>query len=48
MKGTAWNLKDLGSENGTYLNRRRVSGNVVLADGDVIRLGRTGRILIHL
>ncbi|ATO16721.1 FHA domain-containing protein [Micromonospora sp. WMMA2032] len=34
-------LTDLGSTNGTWLNDRRISGSVPLADGDVVRLGRT-------
>ncbi|KXK62389.1 MULTISPECIES: FHA domain-containing protein [Micromonospora] len=34
-------LVDLGSTNGTWLNGRRVSGVEHLADGDVIRAGRT-------
>ncbi len=41
-------LEDLASKNGTYCRGRRVSGPVVLSDGDEIRLGRvslTVRIL---
>ncbi|MEV1332600.1 FHA domain-containing protein [Micromonospora costi] len=34
-------VRDLGSTNGTWLNDRRISGVEQLADGDVIRLGRT-------
>ncbi|NES15599.1 FHA domain-containing protein [Micromonospora sp. PPF5-17] len=34
-------LTDLGSTNGTWLNDRRISGSVPLADGDVVRVGRT-------
>ncbi|MGW5672410.1 FHA domain-containing protein [Micromonospora sp. NPDC003776] len=34
-------LTDLGSTNGTWLNDRRISGGVPLADGDVVRVGRT-------
>ncbi|MEV4493062.1 FHA domain-containing protein [Micromonospora coxensis] len=34
-------LTDLGSTNGTWLNDRRITGAEPLADGDVIRLGRT-------
>ncbi|MFG3599267.1 FHA domain-containing protein [Micromonospora chersina] len=34
-------LTDLGSTNGTWLNDQRIAGSVPLADGDVIRLGRT-------
>lgn len=32
---------DLGSTNGTWLNDRRITGVERLADGDVIRIGRT-------
>ncbi|MFF5174998.1 FHA domain-containing protein [Micromonospora sp. NPDC000089] len=34
-------LVDLESTNGTWLNDTRITGAVPLADGDVIRLGRT-------
>ncbi|GAA2217150.1 FHA domain-containing protein [Micromonospora olivasterospora] len=34
-------LVDLGSTNGTWLNDRRIDGPERLADGDVIRVGRT-------
>lgn len=34
-----WWLQDLGSTNGTLLNRRPVAGKVPLAPGDVISLG---------
>ncbi|WP_245719090.1 FHA domain-containing protein [Micromonospora rhizosphaerae] len=34
-------LVDLGSTNGTWLNDRRITGAEQLADGDVIRIGRT-------
>ncbi len=34
-------LTDLGSTNGTWLNDRRITGSVQLADGDLVRLGRT-------
>jgi pSer/pThr/pTyr-binding forkhead associated (FHA) protein len=32
---------DLGSTNGSWLNDQRITGSVQLADGDVVRLGRT-------
>jgi DNA-binding winged helix-turn-helix (wHTH) protein len=32
-------IEDLGSKNGTYLNGRRLSGPVTIADGDAITLG---------
>ncbi|MFC4019368.1 FHA domain-containing protein [Micromonospora sp. GCM10011542] len=34
-------LRDLGSTNGTWLNDRRITGTERLADGDVVRVGRT-------
>ena len=34
-------LRDLDSENGTYVNGRRITSMVVLKDGDVIRVGET-------
>ncbi|MGN9776844.1 FHA domain-containing protein [Micromonospora sp. H33] len=34
-------VADLGSTNGTWLNDRRITGVERLADGDVIRIGRT-------
>ena len=36
--GTA--LKDLGSLNGTYVNRRRIEGEEVLEDGDELQIGK--------
>jgi len=40
-EGESWFLEDLGSTNGTVLNREKVSpgGTVTLAEGDVIHLG---------
>ncbi|HET6762730.1 MAG TPA: FHA domain-containing protein, partial [Longimicrobiaceae bacterium] len=40
--GAGWVLRDLGSTNGTWLNRRRVSGDAPLRDGDRIVLGAAG------
>jgi len=40
--GASFVLRDLGSTNGTFVNGARISGDVVLADGDVIGLGRNG------
>ena len=36
-----WYLEDLGSTNGTYLNRQRVQGTAEVHAGDQIRIGRT-------
>src|SRR2546430_11732123 len=40
--GASFVLRDLGSTNGTFVNGARISADVVLADGDVIGLGRNG------
>ena len=37
----AWHVEDLGSTNGTYLNRQRVSGVVELQAGDEVKIGKT-------
>lgn len=34
-------IEDLGSTNGTYLNRKRVTAPVVVQAGDVIQVGST-------
>jgi pSer/pThr/pTyr-binding forkhead associated (FHA) protein len=34
-------LRDLDSENGTYINGQRAAGETVLKDGDVIEVGQT-------
>ena len=39
---TGWQLKDLGSRNGTFLNGQRLTGEATLRAGDVIGLGETG------
>lgn len=36
--GTA--LRDLGSLNGTYVNRRRIEGEEILEDGDELQIGK--------
>lgn len=33
-------LRDLGSLNGTYVNRRRIEGDEVLEDGDEVQIGK--------
>jgi pSer/pThr/pTyr-binding forkhead associated (FHA) protein len=40
-KNGAWYVEDLGSTNGTYLNRQRVQGPAEIQAGDVIRIGKT-------
>jgi pSer/pThr/pTyr-binding forkhead associated (FHA) protein len=37
---TATALKDLGSLNGTYVNRRRIEDEEVLEDGDELQIGK--------
>lgn len=38
-------IEDLGSKNGTFVGGRRVSGQVLLRDGDVVRLGTAEVVL---
>ena len=37
--GAFWIVEDLGSTNGTWLNRRRVDGGAVVKEGDRIQMG---------
>lgn len=39
--GDRYMLEDLGSTNGTYLNRRRVTSPVELHRGDQVKIGKT-------
>src|SRR5215210_4169148 len=36
-----WTAADGHSRNGTWVNEQRISGRTILADGDVLRVGRT-------
>jgi pSer/pThr/pTyr-binding forkhead associated (FHA) protein len=36
-----WQIEDLGSTNGTFLNRRKISGPQSLHVGDRVQVGRT-------
>ena len=36
-----WLVEDLGSTNGTWLNRHKVSGPMVLQRGDRLQIGNT-------
>ena len=40
-KGDGFALEDLGSTNGTYLNRRRITAPVELQRGDLVKIGKT-------
>lgn len=41
-RGADYVLQDLQSTNGTFVNGRRISGDTVLADGDVLSFGAKG------
>jgi S1-C subfamily serine protease len=48
-QGETFVVRDLGSTNGTFVNGARVSGDVILADGDVIGLGPDGpAVVFHI
>lgn len=38
-QGRVWVLRDLGSTNGTTVNGRRVTGSIVVKDGDIVGFG---------
>lgn len=40
-RGDSYYLEDLGSTNGTYLNRKRVAGATELQRGDRVKIGKT-------
>ncbi len=40
-KGDTYMLEDLGSTNGTYINRQRVTSQVELRRGDQVKIGKT-------
>jgi pSer/pThr/pTyr-binding forkhead associated (FHA) protein len=40
-KGDAFMVEDLGSTNGTYLNRRKVTAPTELRRGDQVKIGKT-------
>ncbi len=41
QKGDAYMVEDLGSTNGTYLNRRKVTSASTVQKGDRIKIGKT-------
>jgi pSer/pThr/pTyr-binding forkhead associated (FHA) protein len=40
-KGEAVMVEDMGSTNGTYLNRQKVSGPTEIFKGDRVKIGKT-------
>jgi pSer/pThr/pTyr-binding forkhead associated (FHA) protein len=40
-KGDSYMVEDLGSTNGTYLNRRKVTAPTELRRGDQVKIGKT-------
>ena len=36
-----WQVEDMGSTNGTWLNRHKVAGAMVMKPGDVLQIGNT-------
>jgi pSer/pThr/pTyr-binding forkhead associated (FHA) protein len=43
-QGDDYTIEDLKSSNGTFVNSKRISGPVLLAEGDVIELGKVARL----
>jgi steroid delta-isomerase-like uncharacterized protein len=43
-QGNNYTIEDLNSSNGTFVNSKRISGPVLLAEGDVIELGKAARL----
>lgn len=48
LRGGRLFITDLGSRNGTWVGERRVIGTRVVADGDVVVLGRAARLRVKL
>jgi pSer/pThr/pTyr-binding forkhead associated (FHA) protein len=40
-RDSTWQVEDLGSTNGTWLNRQKVSGPMVISPGDRLQIGNT-------
>jgi pSer/pThr/pTyr-binding forkhead associated (FHA) protein len=38
--GSAWRVRDVGSLNGTYVNRQRIEDEAPLTNGDEVQIGR--------
>jgi predicted component of type VI protein secretion system len=45
-EGDAWFVEDLGSSNGTWLNKAKVNGRAALSERDVVKCGQ-GRFTFH-
>lgn len=45
-QGGGYALRDLGSLNGSYVNRRRIEGEARLADGDELQIGKFRLVFI--
>jgi transcriptional regulator with PAS, ATPase and Fis domain len=39
--GIGWKVKDLGSHNGTFVDGKRIEGDVTVADGAIVRTGHS-------
>jgi hypothetical protein len=46
-EGESWLIEDLGSSNGTWINKEKVAGRVALKEKDIIKAGRS-RVTFHL
>src|SRR5947209_7744657 len=46
-EGDGWAVEDLGSSNGTWVNKNKVAGKVVLAEKDIVKAGKA-RLTFHL
>ena len=42
-----YDIEDLGSTNGTFVNQQLVTGSVPLANGDIIDMGESARLTFH-
>lgn len=41
QRDSQWQIEDLGSTNGTWLNRHKVAGPMVVKPGDLVQIGNT-------
>lgn len=41
QRDNQWQIEDMGSTNGTWLNRHKVSGPMVMKPGDIVQIGNT-------